>query len=70
MAQAKDRQITREAGAAQRLPALVRAMRPLQWTKSSLVFAPLLFDRKVFDAGSLARSIAAAVVYCLLSSAI
>jgi 4-hydroxybenzoate polyprenyltransferase len=45
-------------------------MRPLQWTKSSLVFAPLLFDRKVFETGPLIRSIAAAIVFCLLSSAI
>jgi len=48
----------------------MRAMRPLQWTKSSLVFAPLLFDRRVFHPASLWRSIAAAVVFCLISSAI
>ena len=70
MAQAKDRQLARETGAVPRLPALVRAMRPLQWTKSSLVFAALLFDRKVFEAGPLFRSISAAIVFCLLSSAI
>jgi 4-hydroxybenzoate polyprenyltransferase len=70
MAQAKNRQITRGIDAVPRLPALVRAMRPLQWTKSSLVFAALLFDRKVFEAGPLIRSVAAAVVFCLLSSAI
>lgn len=55
---------------AHRLPAIVRAMRPLQWTKNSLVFAPLLFDRKVFHGEALWRSIAAAVVFCLISSGV
>src|SRR6476620_8285622 len=70
MARAKERQRAREVGAPSRLPALIRAMRPLQWTKSSLVFAPLLFDRKVFELGSFARCVAAAAVFCLISGAI
>ena len=52
------------------MPPLLRAMRPLQWTKNSLVFAPLLFDRRVFHPASLWRSVAAAVVFCLISSAV
>ncbi|MGI8476810.1 MAG: decaprenyl-phosphate phosphoribosyltransferase [Thermomicrobiales bacterium] len=51
-------------------PPLLRAMRPLQWTKNGLVFAALLFSHRVFAPESLARSIAAAVVFCAVSSAI
>lgn len=70
MARAGERQHARDARGAVRLPALIRAMRPLQWTKSSLVFAPLLFDRKVFELGSFARCVAAAAIFCVISGAI
>ena len=53
-----------------RLPALLRAMRPLQWTKNSLVFAALLFAHKVFEVEPLLRSIAAAVIFCAVSSGV
>ena len=52
------------------LPPLVRAMRPLQWSKNSLVFAALLFDRHVFEFGPLWHCLAAALVFCGVSSAI
>jgi 4-hydroxybenzoate polyprenyltransferase len=52
------------------LPPLVRAMRPLQWSKNSLVFAALLFDRRVFQFDRLWHSLAAALVFCAVSSAI
>lgn len=52
------------------LPPLIRAMRPLQWSKNSLVFAALLFDRRVFELGPLWHSLAAAAVFCGVSSAI
>ena len=52
------------------LPAIVRAMRPLQWSKNSLVFAALLFDRRVFELGPLARCLGALLVFCAVSSAV
>lgn len=52
------------------LPPLIRAMRPLQWTKNSLVFAALLFDRRVFEFDAVWRCLAAALVFCAVSSAI
>lgn len=53
-----------------RLPPLVRAMRPLQWLKNGLVFAALLFTRMFFDLEPFARTVAAAVIFCAISSAI
>jgi 4-hydroxybenzoate polyprenyltransferase len=53
-----------------RLPPLIRAMRPLQWTKNGLVFAPLLFTRMFFDLEPFFRTVAAAVIFCAISSAI
>jgi 4-hydroxybenzoate polyprenyltransferase len=52
------------------LPPLIRAMRPIQWSKNSLVFAALLFDRRVFEFDALWRCLAAALVFCAISSAI
>ena len=54
----------------QALPPLIQAMRPIQWSKNSLVFAALLFDRKIFDWESLLRCLGAAMVFCAVSSAI
>jgi 4-hydroxybenzoate polyprenyltransferase len=51
------------------LPPVVRALRPLQWSKSSLVFAALLFDRRIFDGESLLRCLGAALIFCAVSSA-
>src|SRR5215813_6270739 len=51
-----------------RLPAWFRALRPRQWTKNLAVFAPLLFARRVFEAGSASRALLAFVAFCLLSS--
>jgi 4-hydroxybenzoate polyprenyltransferase len=52
------------------MPPLVRALRPVQWSKNSLVFAALLFDKQVFDFDRLWRCFAAALVFCMVSSAI
>ncbi|CAN5499117.1 decaprenyl-phosphate phosphoribosyltransferase [soil metagenome] len=52
------------------LPPLIRAMRPLQWSKNLLVFAALIFTRGVFDPDPLMRSIGAFVVFCSISSGI
>ena len=63
--------------APQRVWALIRALRPRQWTKNLLVFLPLLFT--INEAWSLedvssalpliVRSAAAAALFCLLSAA-
>jgi 4-hydroxybenzoate polyprenyltransferase len=52
------------------MPPLVRALRPIQWSKNSLVFAALLFDKQVFDVDRLWRCLGAALVFCAVSSAI
>ncbi len=52
------------------LPPQIRALRPLQWTKNGLVFAALVFDRQIFEPAMLVRSIAAALIFCAVSSAI
>ncbi len=50
--------------------AILRAMRPLQWTKNAVVFAALVFDRKLFEAGPLLHSLLAALAFCCVSSAV
>jgi len=52
------------------LRALLKAMRPKQWTKNVFVFAGIFFDGRVFDLSRLSRSIATFVLFCLLSSAV
>lgn len=52
------------------LLALLRAMRPRQWTKNVFVFAGVFFDGRVFEPARLGRSLAAFAVFCLLSSAV
>lgn len=51
------------------IAALVRSLRPLQWTKNAVVLAALVFSGELFSLGSLARAIAAALVFCCASSA-
>lgn len=49
---------------------LLKEMRPKQWTKNVFVFAALVFDRQLFIPASLVRTIAAFIVFCLLSSSV
>jgi 4-hydroxybenzoate polyprenyltransferase len=58
------------AAPAYRLPPIVRAMRPLQWTKNGLVFAALIFADRALDVESILRALGAALVFCAVSSAI
>jgi 4-hydroxybenzoate polyprenyltransferase len=53
-----------------RVPTLIRALRPLQWTKNGILFAALVFDRKLLEPASFARTLLATVVFCLLSSGV
>jgi len=50
--------------------ALVRAMRPLQWTKNALVFAGLIFTRSVFELDPFLTTVAAALIFCAVSSGV
>ena len=52
------------------LPALIKAMRPRQWTKNIFVFAALVFDGKLFHPGDLLRTAAGFGFFCLMSSAV
>lgn len=52
------------------LKALVEAMRPKQWAKNIFVFAPLVFDLKLFHPVYLARTIAGFFLLCLISGAV
>jgi 4-hydroxybenzoate polyprenyltransferase len=49
--------------------AIIRSMRPAQWTKNLFVFAALVFAQKFFELAELGRSIAAFLVFCLVSGA-
>ena len=53
-----------------RLPAVLRALRPLQWTKNGLVFAALIFADRALDLEPVLRAIGAALVFCAISSGI
>ncbi len=50
--------------------AFLASLRPRQWTKNLLVLFGIVFAGHAGDAGLLARSLAACLVFCLLSGAI
>jgi 4-hydroxybenzoate polyprenyltransferase len=54
------------------LIALVQAMRPLQWVKNGVIFAPLVFDRQLGlnNLPPMLRTLAGFVVFCLLSGVV
>ncbi|NOZ71072.1 MAG: decaprenyl-phosphate phosphoribosyltransferase [Chloroflexi bacterium] len=52
------------------LRALIKTMRPRQWTKNAVVFAALVFDVKFVQPGPLLRTLAAFVLFSLVSSAV
>lgn len=49
---------------------LIRALRPLQWAKNILVFAPLAFDLKLFDPFYLSRTVLAFLALSALASSV
>jgi 4-hydroxybenzoate polyprenyltransferase len=51
------------------LSALVRSLRPKQWSKNLLVFAGLVFTYNLLNADMLIRVVGAFVTFCALSSA-
>lgn len=52
------------------LSGLIKSMRPRQWTKNVFVFVPLFFDRKLTDPESVLRTLAAFLLFCLMSSSV
>ncbi len=50
--------------------ALLVTMRPKQWTKNLIVFAPLIFAGEITFAANDLRTVAAFAVFCLISSAV
>jgi 4-hydroxybenzoate polyprenyltransferase len=49
---------------------LIISLRPRQWTKNLLVFAGLLFGRRLFDLPAVGRALAAFGVFCVLSGVV
>jgi 4-hydroxybenzoate polyprenyltransferase len=52
------------------LPGLLVSMRPEQWTKNLIVFAALIFGRRLFDPAAVGQSLAAFLVFCALSGVV
>lgn len=52
------------------IKAILKTMRPRQWTKNIFVLAALVFDRQLTNISALTRSIAGMFLFCLLSSAV
>lgn len=50
--------------------ALLRVVRPKQWTKNLALFAPLIFANRLFRVGDLAHTALACLAFCLLSGSI
>ena len=49
---------------------LLRSLRPDQWTKNLIVFAALIFARRLLDPAALALATAAFLIFCLLSGTV
>jgi 4-hydroxybenzoate polyprenyltransferase len=52
------------------LRALLKTMRPRQWTKNVFVLAALVFDLKLRDPEAIARTLAGFILFCLISSVV
>jgi 4-hydroxybenzoate polyprenyltransferase len=52
------------------LKAFILAIRPKQWVKNILIFAALIFDRKIGDLDAVLSTVAGAVLFSLVSSAV
>jgi len=52
------------------LRAILKAMRPKQWTKNVFVFAAIVFDGKLLQVPDFLRTLAGFGLYCLISSAV
>jgi 4-hydroxybenzoate polyprenyltransferase len=54
----------------QTLRLLIKGMRPLQWVKNLLIFAPLVFDQKLDDLPAFFKTLAGFVLFCLVASTV
>lgn len=52
------------------LSALIKTMRPRQWTKNIFIFAALVFDGQLFNFESFSRTLAGFILFCLISSCV
>lgn len=52
------------------LKAIIKTMRPRQWTKNVFILAALVFDRQLGNPNSLLRSIIGFFLFCLISSSV
>ncbi len=52
------------------LTALLKTMRPRQWTKNVFLFAALVFDKQFFVLASFMKTLAGFALFCLISSTV
>jgi len=52
------------------LSALIKTMRPRQWTKNAFVFFALVFDKQLFHWPALLRTLGGFALFCLISSVV
>jgi len=52
------------------LSALLKTMRPRQWTKNVFIFAALVFDKQLLHADSFLRTLVGFGLFCLISSSV
>jgi 4-hydroxybenzoate polyprenyltransferase len=52
------------------LKALIKTMRPRQWTKNGFIFFALIFDKQLFILEPFLRTLAGFFLFCLVSSAV
>ncbi len=49
---------------------IIYSMRPKQWTKNLIIFAPLVFDRQLTNVSAFLHILIGFVLYCLISGAV
>jgi 4-hydroxybenzoate polyprenyltransferase len=52
------------------LIALIKTMRPRQWSKNVFIFAALVFDKQLFNPDSFRHTLAGFALFCLISSCV
>ena len=52
------------------LTALLKTMRPRQWSKNVFIFAALVFDKQVLNPVAFLRTLAGFVLFCFISSSV
>ena len=52
------------------ISALIKSMRPKQWAKSVFIFTALIFDRKLLDQSAFLHTLAGAILFSLIASAV